>query len=201
MRALVVGASGDIGKAVVKELAHNDIEVVSASKSSGDIQVDISSSNSIEEMYQKAGPLDAVISAPGRGILFKPVSEMSKEDYQSGFEIKLLGQMDLVLIGLNYLNKKGSFTLTSGIMTRDFIPKGSCAALVNHAIEGFVKSASLELPKQMRLNVVSPNLLKESEKKYEGFFLGFDPIPAKKAALAYIRSLGGILNGRVLEVY
>jgi NAD(P)-dependent dehydrogenase (short-subunit alcohol dehydrogenase family) len=200
MRVLIVGASGTIGKAVAKELKKLDIEVLLASKSSSEYQVDLSSTSSIIELYNKVGPVDAVVCTP-KGAHFKKTSEMAKEDYEEAFKVKLLGQIDLVLNGISYLNEGGSFTLTSGIIKTVTVPKASCASTINGGIEGFVKIAAFELPKQMRLNVVSPNLLKESQEKYKDLFVGFDAISAERAALAYVRSIAGVMNGEVIEVF
>jgi hypothetical protein len=43
------------------------------------------------------------------------------------------------------LNDNGSFTLTSGILNRDPIRFGSSAAMVNGAIDGFVKADAFAL--------------------------------------------------------
>ncbi len=201
MRALIIGGSGDIGKAIVKELKKRDVEVLTVGYSSGDIQVDITSTDSIKKMYENAGQIDAVVVATGRGIPLKPITEMSKEDYLQGSQGKLLGQIDVVLTGLQYLNEGGSFTLTTGILNKELIPKGSCVAMVNSAIESFVQSGALEMPKGMRLNAVSPKLVEESVDKYREFLIGFDSIPASQVALSYLKSIFGILNGKTFRAW
>ncbi len=201
MKVLVVGGSGTIGTAVGKKLKKLDHEVITASRTSGDYKVDINSSESIEQMYQEIGPIDAVVCTSGRGVPFKPITELTKEDYLEGIQGKLLGQIDLVLKGIKHLNDGGSFTLTSGILNGPPIPKGSGGALVNSALESFVQSGSLELPKGMRLNIISPGLVDESVEKYGEFFVAFEEIPIKRVALAYVRSIVGILNGEVIKVW
>lgn len=201
MKVLVIGGTGDVGKAIVHELKKTNANVLIASYSKGDIQVDITSTKSLKNMYEKAGTIDAVICTAGKDIPIKTVTEMSKEDYLKGMQQKLLGQIDLVLTGLKYMHPQGTFTLTSGILNEDFIPKGSCFAMINHAIEAFVRSAALELPEKMRLNIVSPNLLESSVKKYGKHFVGFEPVSSKKVAMAYLRSIFGIINGKVLKVW
>ena len=64
MKIIVVGATGTIGSAVTKELgARHDI--VKVGGASGDVQVDMTSSDSIRRMYQTIGKVDAVISTAG----------------------------------------------------------------------------------------------------------------------------------------
>jgi hypothetical protein len=59
---------------------------------------------------------------------------------------KTLPQVNLVLEGFDYINDGGSFTLTSGVLNRDPIPGGSCAAAANGALDGFVKAAAVDMP-------------------------------------------------------
>lgn len=201
MKIIVIGASGLIGSAVVKELRKFDQEVILASKSKGDIKVDLSDHASIEEMYQKVGPLDAVVSIPGSNVVMESVPNLKKSDFEKSLQIKCLGQIDLVLTGQKYLNDGGSFTLTTGILSHDFIPKACTSAVINNAVEGFVKSASLDLPKNLRLNVVSPNVICEAMDRYGDYFKGYIGVPVKDAALAYVRSVKGIISGQILKVW
>ena len=90
----------------------------------------------------------------------------------SGINDKLMGQVNLVLDGLKHIADGGSFTLTSGVLDRDPIRQGVNAAAVNGAIDAFVMAAAIDLPRGLRINAVSPGLLEESAKKYEGFFPG-----------------------------
>ncbi|MCH9620711.1 MAG: hypothetical protein S4CHLAM20_01120 [Chlamydiia bacterium] len=198
MKVLVVGGTGDIGKAVVKSLKTHDCEVIVAGHSSGDIQVDITNSESIKEMYKSVPSLDALICTPGGKIPLKTVDEMTKQDFLDGMASKLFGQLDLVLTGMHYLNDGGSFTLTTGILNIELIPKGSCIATINSGIEGFVSSASLELPKNLRVNAVSPKLLESSAEKYKTALKGFEAVPDSSIANLYLKSIFGILNGKTI---
>ena len=200
MKALVIGGTGDIGKAVVKELQKKKAEVIVVGHSSGDIKLDITQSESIQEMYKKAGSVDAVICAPGSKIPIKPITKMTKRDYVTGMQTKLLGQIDVVLIGIEYLNDNGSFTLTSGILNEDLIPGGSCIAMVNSALEGFVESASLELPRGLRMNIVSPKLLESSKEKYQSLLIGFETVPDSLVAINYLKCVYGIINAKIVKM-
>src|SRR3990167_10683118 len=127
MKVLLVGATGDIGKAIKQELS-KDTKIITASYSKSDITVDLASSESINKMYQSIGKIDAVICAAARGVLFSLLSEMDATKYASSFQCKLLGQSDLVIQGLSYLNAQGSFTLTTGLLNVDPITQRSAAA-------------------------------------------------------------------------
>ncbi|MBY0160744.1 short chain dehydrogenase [Cytobacillus firmus] len=199
MKVVIIGASGTIGQAVAKELEKNH-EIVHAGRNGLNAQVDITSVNSIKDLYKKIGKVDAVISATG-GAHFGPVSDLTPELNEIGIESKLKGQINLVLLGLDYMNDGGSFTLTTGIMMDDPIPQGASAAMANGGVKAFVKSAAIEMPRGIRINSVSPNVLVESLDKYGEFFPGFEAVPAARVALAYKKSVEGAQTGQNYEVY
>ncbi len=201
MRILIVGGTGLIGKAVAKELKKLDHEVLIASRSDKKFSVDLSSPTSIERMYQQAPGLDAVISVPASNSRFAPVSELSPQDMEQGLQVKCLGQINLVLIGQKYLNKEGSFTLTTGILSTDYIPNASISCTINNAVEGFVKSASLDLSNHLRLNAVSPNVITEALDRLGDTFKGYKGVSLHEAALGYVRAVEGIINGHIIRVW
>ncbi|MCF6767539.1 short chain dehydrogenase [Thiotrichales bacterium 19S11-10] len=198
MKIVVIGGTGKIGKAVVSELK-KEHEVISAGYSSGDINVDIASLSSIRQMYESIGLIDAVITTLGK-VKFVNLAEISSDDYLFGLNHKLMGQINVVLEGINYLNDGGSFTLTSGILNVEPIMGGTSAAMVNNALEGFVKSASLEMPKNLRINIVSPTVITEALDVYGEFFKGYQSVEAKEAALAYIKSVSNHHTGCIYRV-
>jgi NAD(P)-dependent dehydrogenase (short-subunit alcohol dehydrogenase family) len=198
MRILIVGGAGTVGKAAVNELGRRH-QILKAGRNSGELRVDISSEQSILAMYEQSGKIDAVISTAGH-VHYAPVDAMTGEQFKSGLLDKLLGQVNLVLLGLGFVNDGGSFTLTSGITDRDPIRQGSSAAAVNGALGAFVKSAAIEMPRGLRINVVSPALLEESARKYEGFFPGHETVSSARVGLAYAKSVEGALTGQVICV-
>lgn len=198
MKILIVGATGTIGKAVVEELAPRHT-IIQAGHRHGDLLVDISNPASIEQMYKKAGKIDAVVATTG-AVHFGLLQEMNASHYEIGLKSKLMGQVNLVLIGLNFLNNGGSFTLTSGSASYDPYRYGSSPAMVNGAIDGFIAAAALEMPRELRINAVSPTILTESMKEFADYFRGFAPVPAKTVALAYSKSVEGAQTGRVYRV-
>jgi len=198
MKILVVGASGTIGRAVVAELGGRH-EVISAGRTSGDVQLDITDSTSIRSAFEKVGSIDAVVSASGT-VKFAPFEEMQEADYEIGLQDKLMGQVNLVLIGRDYLSDGGSFTLTTGALDSDPVVQGSSASMVNGAINAFVLAAAIEMPKGQRINTVSPGVIEEAMEIYAPFFRGFEPVPAARAALAYAKSVEGAQTGQVFRV-
>ena len=199
MKILVIGGTGAVGKTVVEKLKA-DHEVIIASRTSGDVQVDITSVESIKKMYEAIPNIDAVVSATGSAHI-GPLSEMTPELNEVALNSKLSGQINLVLIGQHYLNDGGSFTLTTGIMMDDPILQGSSSAMANSGVTGFVKAAAIELQRGIRINTVSPGLLEESHAKNEKLFRGFEEVPGSKVANAYVKSIEGAQTGQVYRVY
>tara|TARA_R110002096_G_scaffold404390_1_gene602231 strand:- start:256 stop:807 length:552 start_codon:yes stop_codon:yes gene_type:complete len=174
-------------------------EIIRVGKSSGDIQVDLESEESIRSMYQQTGKVDAVVCAIGHGH-FGKVDEMSSEQFMKGINHKVLPQVNLVLLGFDYMNDGGSFTLTSGVLNRDPIPGGSSAAAANGALDGFVTGAAVDMPRGIRINAVSPEVLEVSRDKYDGFFRGHVHVSNEAVGLAYSKAVEGCLNGQLFIV-
>ena len=128
------------------------------------------------------------------------MDNLSEADYHIGLNSKLMGQVNLVRIGREYLNENGSITLTTGILADDPVAMTSSAAMVNGGIHSFVKAAQLELPK-LRLNVVSSGLVMDALEKYRDYFPGHTPIPMDKVLRGYIKSVEGKISGEVIRIY
>lgn len=198
MRILVVGAGGTIGSSIVREFSGRH-EVITAGLNNGNIKVDMANVDSIRNMYQKVPNLDAVVIASGV-VHFGRLIEMDDSLYQKGIKNKLMGQVNIVLEGINCLNDNGSFTLTSGIINREPIVLGSSAAMVNGAIDGFVRQAAIEIPRGLRINAVSPTVITEAMGSYAPYFRGFRSVSASEAALAYSKSVEGANTGQIYTV-
>ncbi|HKK26903.1 MAG TPA: short chain dehydrogenase [Gemmatimonadota bacterium] len=195
MRVLVVGASGTIGSEVVAALGDRH-EVVSASRSHGDVRVDLTSRSSIDAMYEEIGDVDAVVCAAGEAA-FGPLAELSDDDFELSLRSKLMGQVNLVRSGVGHVRDGGSFTLTTGILAAE--PTGGCGAvsLVNAGLEGFVRAAALELPRGLRVNAVSPPWVAETLEA-----MGRSPAAGLRAAVvgrAYVACVEGARQGRIVD--
>jgi len=198
MKVLIVGASGTVGKAVVSELGQRH-EVVTAGRSSGDVRIDLTDRASIESAFAAIGTVDAVVATTGK-VTFAPFEEMEAADFAVGLADKLMGQVELVLVGRRHVSDGGSFTLTTGVLDRDPIRQGTSASMVNGALNAFVMAAAIELPRGLRINAVSPGVIEEAMGSYGAFFRGFDPVPAARAALGYAKSVEGARTGTVFRV-
>lgn len=196
MRIIVVGAGGTIGSAVAEELAKRH-EVIGVSRHT-DPAVDLTDESSIRDLYRRVGRVDAVVACTGT-VAFRPLAELSHEDLVSAFADKALGQIDLVRVGMQEAQGAVSYTLTSGILSRNPIATGTAASLVNGAIDSFVTAAATQLPAGGRINAVSPTVLAEAP-GFHASFPGFPPVAAADVAQAYVRSVEGVETGRTFPV-
>ncbi|KQO16375.1 short-chain dehydrogenase [Acidovorax sp. Leaf76] len=197
-KILLIGASGTIGQAVMANLGARH-EVITVGRSSGTHRVDFAQPGAVAQLFEAVGTVDAIVSTAGN-LHFGPLADMTPEQFNLGLQDKLLGQVQLALIGQKYLTDGGSITLTAGILSIEPIRNGASATAVNAAIEGFVAAAAIELPRGLRINAVSPTILTESVGVYGPFFPGFDTVPAERAARGYQRSVEGAQTGRVYRV-
>jgi len=198
LKIILIGASGDIGKAALAQLSPRH-EIITVGRNSGDIQADLAYRESIVSMYKRIGKVDAVISAAGN-VHFGSLNELTEDHFMLGLTDKVMGQINLVMEGFKYVNNSGSFTLTTGVLNRDPIRMGAGAATANGAVDGFVIGSAIEMPRGLRINAVSPGLLDVSENRYGSFFPGHERVAAERVGLAYSKSVEGVYNGRIIIV-
>jgi NAD(P)-dependent dehydrogenase (short-subunit alcohol dehydrogenase family) len=197
MRVLLVGATGTIGSAVAAALSPHH-EVIPVAYSKGANRVDLADPASIREMYRKLGRVDAVICAAGVA-KFGPLQSLTDADFSISLSNKLMGQVNLVRLGFDYVTNGGSFTLTSGMLSQRPMVGSAAISMVNAGIEGFVRAAALEAPRLIRVNVVSPGWVTETLEALEMDTL--EGTRAETVAHAYAQALDVSGTGKVIEAF
>ncbi|WP_446002344.1 short chain dehydrogenase [Weissella viridescens] len=200
MQILVVGGNGTLGKAVVARLRELGHSVIIGGRHDADVYVDLADPESIQNMYTNLPELDHVISTAGQTTA-KALVDMQPEDNMLSVQSKLLGQINLVIVGQHYLKDGGSFTLTTGIKKDDPIPGGTSAAMANGGVTAFVKSAAIDLPRGLRINAISPNVVDVSFEKLKSQFLGYTPVSITDVAEAFVKSVVGKQTGQEYQIY
>lgn len=197
MKIVIVGASGTMGQYLANVLEKENHEVIRASRSSEEIQVDTTSIQSIEAMFARIGTFDALISTAGETFV-GPWKNLNDQTFKKGIEGKMMGQINLVLIGQHYINPKGSFTLISGALTHEPQINFANASAANGAVEGFVRASAIELPNGIRINAVSPTVI-ENSPQYFPYFPGEIPTTMKQLEFAFKKSLFGAVTGHIIK--
>ena len=194
MRIALIGSTGTIGGAVAAALRSRH-DVLEIGNTRGEYRVDLASPPSIHALFKLLGQVDAVVSTAGQA-KFGPLAQLTDSDFEVGLHNKLMGPVDLVRDGIEHVRDNGSITLTSGILSRHPIPGSAAISLVNGALESFARAAALELPRGIRINVVSPGWVSETLAA-----MGRDPSAGTSAADVardYVSCVEGSETGQIL---
>jgi NAD(P)-dependent dehydrogenase (short-subunit alcohol dehydrogenase family) len=194
MKTLVIGAKGTLGKAVTDVLSKHGHEVVGASRTS-ELRVDIEDPATVRALFQRVKDVDAVVVCAGAGG-WGPLSKLTDEDFAFSLRSKLMGQVNLIRIAKDHVKDGGSITVTSGILALKPTPGSSAVSLINAGLEGFVRAAALEMPRGVRVNVVSPPWVKETLRAMK--MDESHGLPAAEVAKAYAAAVEGRSNGEVI---
>jgi NAD(P)-dependent dehydrogenase (short-subunit alcohol dehydrogenase family) len=195
MRILIIGATGTIGKEVVSALSEGN-EIISVTRKDSKVTADITKRSSLEAMYRAVGQVDAIVCSAGSGA-WKPLDQLSDEDFDSSLHNKLMGQVNVIRLGFANVKDGGSITVTSGVLSKSPTVGSGAISLVNSGLEGFVRAAALEAPRGIRVNVVSPPWVSETLSAMK-----MDPahgLPSATVAKAYVSSVQGKDTGKVIE--
>lgn len=184
MKILIIGANGNIGKIITPALQQRH-EIITAGRNSGDFSVDISSVASLENLFAQIGTVDAAICAAGDSVTSDLLS-MTDEKYSTGLQQKLLAQINLVITGLKHISDYGSFTLISGKMGEHPAKGSSGKAAANGAVNSFVLAAALEMPRGVRINVISPSKVTD--------------IATEDLINGYLKCIATSANGEIIRI-
>lgn len=196
MKIIIVGATGTMGTHLVKAL-ENEHEIIKVASQGADIDADITSTESIDKMFQQVGSFDALISTAGPTFV-GPWTKLNDTTFRQGVEGKMMGQINLVLIGQKYINPKGSFTLITGALTHEPQVNFANASAANGAVEGFVRGAAIELENGIRINAVSPTVI-ENSPQYFPYFPGEIPTTMRQLEYMFRKSVFGKVTGHVIK--
>jgi NAD(P)-dependent dehydrogenase (short-subunit alcohol dehydrogenase family) len=198
MKIIIVGATGTMGKYLTSAL-EKEHEIIRVGANDGDIKANITSTESIQNMYKQAGVFDALISTAGPTYV-GPWKKMTDREFRKGVDGKMMGQINLVLIGQHYINPKGSFTLITGALTNEPQLNFANASAANGAVEAFVRAAAIELENGIRINAVSPTVI-ENSPHYFPFFPGDIPVTMQQLEYGFRKSVFGANTGQIIKPY
>jgi NAD(P)-dependent dehydrogenase (short-subunit alcohol dehydrogenase family) len=160
------------------------------------VRVDIQDSATVNALFEGRKDVDAVVSCAG-GAGWGPLANLTDDDFAFSLRYKLMGQVNVIRVAKDKVKDGGSITVTSGTLATKPMRGGAAVSLVNAGLEGFVRAAGLEMPRGVRVNVVSPPWVKETlraRKMDESHGLA-----AADVAKAYVAAVEGQANGEVLD--
>ncbi len=194
-KAIIVGSTGVIGRKVM-ELMAPAYEILSVNRSSGHYQLDMSDANAVEQMFKETGGFDVLIATSGYG-KWGSMEEHSIRDFHEGIRSKLMGQVNLVMLGRKYANEGARFVLSSGILAQHPVEGGISLGMINAGLEAFVRGAALEM-QTMKINAVSPSFAKETME-----LMGMDSstgVPSIEFAKLYLRAIDEGRSGNIYRI-
>lgn len=204
---LVIGASGNIGGEVVRQLrARPGVTVVEAStraEGPGKVKVDIGDAGTLRALDQALpGGVDHVVVCCGDST-FGPLASFDSRKWEGSCNGKLVAVTRLIVVLANgeevkCLRPGGSITVTAGQSARTVNRMWPGLALNNAGLEAFVRCAGLDAPRGVRINAVAPCLVRETAAKAKMSLEG--TVPAAEAGAAYLPLVLGTATGEVVDV-
>lgn len=188
-----------MGQAALTGLSKHKVITAGRSANSYDYEVDITSEKSLRKLYKDVGNFDAVVNTVGV-CEYANFTEMTEKQWMTTILSKMLGQINIVRIGQEYIADKGSFTLITGILNVKPIPFAIADATTSGAIDTFVRCVAHEMPRGIRVNSINPTVLEEAWDVYGEMMPGFQPVPGGLVGKAFERSVDGFITGQVLYV-
>ena len=152
---LLVGASSAIAQTTKSTLLDRGYQVTQLSRveSFSDYELTdyLSALPSIDTRF------DGIVYFPG-SINLKPFRSLKLEDFQSDFNIHVLGAVNVLKTYQSNLNEGSSVVLISSVAATTGMPFHASVASVKAAVEGFARSLAAEWAPKIRVNVVAPSL-------------------------------------------
>jgi 3-oxoacyl-[acyl-carrier protein] reductase len=158
---IIVGASHGIGEATATKLigaGHRVINIARSENPACENHVwDAASEDSLPTIE---GPIAGIVYSPG-SIVLKPFHRLTQADFQSDFQINVLGAVKVIQTYLPNLkqNGGGSIVMYSTVAVQTGMGFHASIASSKGAIEGLTRSLAAELSSlHIRVNAIAPSL-------------------------------------------
>ncbi|REC52248.1 short chain dehydrogenase [Chryseobacterium piscium] len=176
--AYITGGTKGVGYGIAKILLENGISVVFSGRKKEDVEKvekelkqystnvlglisDVKNlnneSNAVKSIIEKFGRLDFVIANAGLGI-FKPVDELSSEEWNEMIETNLTGVFHTLKASVEELKKTEGYYITiSSLAGANFFENGAGYNASKFGVVGFTQAAMIDLRKyNIKSTVIMP---------------------------------------------
>ncbi len=172
-RIVVAGGSSGIGRALVKMLAADNIDVTALGRDPEKLKtlreesptvravsLDARDRPALDNFFrgEGAGSIDHLVLALSGGKGGGAFRDLSLADLREGFDNKFWPQLEVLQAGLPSMRPNGSITLITAISATAVMPGTSGLGAINGALEIMVPILAKEL-KPLRVNAVSPGII------------------------------------------
>ena len=158
---IIVGASHGIGAATAFKLVQAGHRVINIARSAAEnCENHVWDASSDAALPTIDGPIEGIVYNPG-SIVLKPFHRLSQADFQSDFQINVLGAVKVIQTYLPNLkqNGSGSIVLFSTVAVQTGMGFHASIASSKGVIEGLTRSLAAELSSlQIRVNAIAPSL-------------------------------------------
>ena len=152
---LLVGASSAVAQSTKSTLLDKGHQVTQLSR------VESYSDYELTDYMSALPSIDTrfggIVYFPG-SINLKPFRSLKLEDFQSDFNIHVLGAVNVLKTYQSNLNEGASVVLISSVAATTGMPFHASVASVKAALEGFARALAAEWAPKIRENVVAPSL-------------------------------------------
>ena len=160
----IIGASKGIGLALAQQLAELGHEVYATyAKTAPSLQ----HQNITWQQLDVLNPtplylpevLDGLVYCPGT-IALKPFNRFSPTDFQTDYQLQVLGAIQSIQTALPALKKseQAAIVLFSTVAVQQGLPFHSLVSASKGAIEGLTRALAAELAPKIRVNAIAPSL-------------------------------------------
>ncbi len=164
---VVIGGSKGIGLEITRLLTESNRRVTVMSRSMNALRelkevVHLPIDITRDEIDGRSLPkrIQGMVYCPG-SIRLRPFSRLKADDFQTDFEINLLGAVKAIqacLPGLKRAKMPSSIVLFSTVAVETGMPFHASIASAKGAIEGLTRSLAAELAPKIRVNAIAPSL-------------------------------------------
>lgn len=172
-RVVLLGGSSGIGLATAKAAAAEGAQLVVVSSNQQRIDraltelpagsegyaVDLTNGQQIRECFNQSGTFDHLVFTAGDTLRLGNLADTNVDEARLYFNLRYWGAFMAVKYACPHINKSGSITLTSGIVSQRPGAGWSLGASICAAMEGFTRAMAVEFA-PIRVNIVSPGVVK-----------------------------------------